>query len=73
MAWTKFIDAPCSVRCKATIRLKDGTTAQCGRKGPINGLCRQHESIRKNGKPCPQPGGGRGECGDGGVSAECGV
>lgn len=43
----RFIDAPTAVRCLATVRLRDGSTAQCGRRGVKlrDGLCVQHWRI----------------------------
>lgn len=38
----KFVDAPAHLRCKANIRLKDNSQAQCGRYAKKDGLCLQH-------------------------------
>ena len=42
---SQFIDAPIGQRCEAVITLKDGSTAQCGRYGKVDSLCRQHAKI----------------------------
>ena len=55
-----FRDAPPWARCKAAIRLKDGSGAQCGRwenegaRGNISGgsgFCTQHFNMFFEGKP----------------------
>lgn len=38
----RFNDAPSACRCQAVIRLKDKTTAQCGRYRKQGVLCTQH-------------------------------
>jgi hypothetical protein len=45
----RFVDAHPEKRCKATITLRDKTTAQCGRVGIPwrGGLCTQHEGIAR--------------------------
>lgn len=40
-----FVDAPLDQRCTATITLKDGSAAQCGRYRKIGTLCRQHDGM----------------------------
>src|SRR5258706_478039 len=45
----RFIDAPDASRCAATVYLRDGSGAQCGRnRRPPSALCTQHERIRQN-------------------------
>jgi hypothetical protein len=41
----RFFDAPDEVRCQASVVMKDGTTAQCGRRECMDGLgyCWQHQ------------------------------
>lgn len=43
----KFIDTPLNERCVFTIKLRDGTFAQCGRKKKLNELCLQHHKKIK--------------------------
>lgn len=44
---SRFIDAPNTVRCEATIRLSDNTTAQCGRRQAEGSkFCWQHQKKR---------------------------
>ena len=38
----RFRDAAGRDRCRAEIRLKDGSAAQCGRRGTDHGYCWQH-------------------------------
>ncbi len=40
-----FVDAPDRERCKAIVKLRDGTTANCGRRAVQDGLCTQHYKI----------------------------
>lgn len=51
----RFIDAPDAVRCRATIRLRDGSAAQCGRRQVPGFLCCwQHlktENVMSETKP----------------------
>jgi hypothetical protein len=53
MSARRFVDAPAAVRCLASVRLRDFSRAQCGRRGTVGGftvegvagkvrLCRQH-------------------------------
>ncbi len=37
-----FIDALSRERCKAIVTLRDGTTADCGRRATMDGHCWQH-------------------------------
>lgn len=39
---SRFRDAPNNCRCQAVIRLKDKSTAQCGRYRKFGVLCTQH-------------------------------
>ena len=41
----QFIDAPQGSRCTATVSLRDGTTAQCGRHAKVGTLCTQHAKM----------------------------
>ena len=41
----RFIDAPADQRCAWTVRLRDGSEAQCGRRKTGNNLCTQHQKI----------------------------
>lgn len=41
----RFVDAPQDERCAATISLRDGSLAQCGRRKKVGGLCRQHATL----------------------------
>jgi hypothetical protein len=59
MAKRVFRDAPQSLRCRAVVRLKDGTTAQCGRYGLLEyqanpavneRLCEQHAKMKLRGR-----------------------
>lgn len=43
----KFIDAPQHSRCVHTIKLKDGSTAQCGRWRKVGDYCTQHAKMRR--------------------------
>lgn len=56
----RFVDAPAPLRCRATVTLRDKTTAQCGRYGlreyaanpHVNRLlCEQHATMLLSGKP----------------------
>ena len=47
----KFIDAPQGERCRAVVTLKDGTTADCGRRAMTGDLCTQHAGMTKPGYP----------------------
>ena len=38
----QFIDAPTAERCHAVVTLRDKTTADCGRRAHVGGLCWQH-------------------------------
>lgn len=60
MAKRRFVDAPMWSRCRATVTLRDKTTAQCGRYGVreymanphVNDLlCEQHANMKLCGKP----------------------
>lgn len=42
MARRAFTAAKNQDRCKADIRLRDGSGAQCMRQGKVNGFCLQH-------------------------------
>ncbi len=42
-----FVDAPDHLRCRATVTLKDGSTAQCGRQSKDKGFCHQHSTSAK--------------------------
>lgn len=46
----RFVDAKQKIRCKAVITLRDGTSADCGRKAVLRGLCLQHYKIKAEGK-----------------------
>jgi uncharacterized Fe-S cluster-containing protein len=46
-ALRRFKDAPSVCRCQATVHLKDGTTAQCGRYRKLGVHCTQHSKIVK--------------------------
>lgn len=41
----RFIDAPSEDRCAWTIKLKDGSEAQCGRRKTDGDLCTQHSKM----------------------------
>lgn len=41
----RFVDAPAATRCTATITLKDGSAAQCGRHQKVGTLCTQHSKM----------------------------
>ena len=41
----KFHDAPYGERCMATVTLKDGSLAQCGRYRKLGILCLQHHRM----------------------------
>lgn len=41
----RFIDAAQHERCEATITLRDGSQAQCGRKHTDGQLCTQHRKM----------------------------
>lgn len=43
----KFTAAKNDVRCKADIRLRDGSGAQCMRAAKIDGYCKQHARLRR--------------------------
>lgn len=45
MSKRRFIDAPDSERCIATIFFKDGSGARCGRYRKLGQFCRQHQAI----------------------------
>ena len=40
-----FTDALYPLRCKAEIKLRDRSLAQCGRAAKVEGLCTQHHRI----------------------------
>lgn len=40
-----FIDAPTEQRCAWTVKLADGSEAQCGRYRKIGDLCTQHHKM----------------------------
>ena len=40
-----FVDATQIMRCQAKIVLKDKSTAQCGRRAVLGGLCAQHSKL----------------------------
>jgi hypothetical protein len=40
-----FIDALTEERCTWTVKLRDGSTAQCGRRKVVGDLCTQHAKI----------------------------
>lgn len=42
----RFIDATADERCEWTIKLRDGSEAQCGRKHTDGQLCTQHAKMR---------------------------
>lgn len=42
---SRFIDAPADERCEWTIKLRDGSGAQCGRRRVVGSLCTQHAKI----------------------------
>lgn len=47
----RFQDAPAEQRCGWTIKLRDGSTAQCGRRRKFGwGYCGQHIAMSKAGK-----------------------
>jgi hypothetical protein len=46
----RFVDAALSVRCAANIRLRDGSSAQCGRRRVELGFCRQHWRMFQRGR-----------------------
>ncbi len=41
----RFNDALQGERCQAVVTLRDGSTADCGRKSVTGGLCTQHAKI----------------------------
>jgi len=41
----RFIDAPIDERCEASIVLKDGSGAQCGRRKREESFCFQHSKL----------------------------
>src|SRR5271156_2074153 len=41
----RFVDAGTSQRCAAVVRLRDGSTADCGRRRVREDLCTQHAKI----------------------------
>lgn len=41
----RFIDATAEERCEWTVTLRDGSTAQCGRRHTDGQLCTQHAKI----------------------------
>ena len=43
----RFIDAPYEHRCQWTVKLPDGSEAQCGRRRTVGTLCTQHAKIAK--------------------------
>jgi hypothetical protein len=45
MAGRRFIDAPYELRCEWTIKLADGSEAQCGRRKVRGLLCTQHQKM----------------------------
>jgi hypothetical protein len=57
-----FTDAPQFFRCRATVTLRDKSSAQCGRwfnkaydqHGPLGGLCTQHAEMVHKGKKVRQ-------------------
>ncbi len=50
----RFIDAPTGERCEWTIRLRDGSEAQCGRKRAFGArFCTQHAKMEKRGELQP--------------------
>jgi len=62
----RFIAAANSERCHAVVKLRDGSTADCGRKAKSTRLCRQHEKAAGCDCQCPEP-----ESGAKLVSNEC--
>jgi len=54
----KYTAALLGNRCKADIKLKDGSGAQCQRASVAKGLCRQHFKMRET-FSCPWCGSGR--------------
>lgn len=50
MTLRRFRDAPSFARCQAVIRLKDKSTAQCGRYRKTGVLCTQHAKQRSTNK-----------------------
>jgi len=43
-----YIDPPTRDRCRATVTLTDGSTAQCGRRAGESGYCWQHAAQTTN-------------------------
>lgn len=43
----RFIDAPTEQRCSWTVRLADGSEAQCGRYTKVRDLCTQHHKMHE--------------------------
>lgn len=41
----RFIDASAEERCEWTVTLRDGSTAQCGRRHTDGQLCTQHAKM----------------------------
>jgi len=41
-----YLDPPAKLRCQATITLRDGSKAQCGRRRKVGGLCTQHDAMK---------------------------
>lgn len=54
MAKRRWTDAPPAERCAATVTLRDGTTAQCGRR-KVEGdeRCWQHQRSRPRSAAAP--------------------
>lgn len=45
MSASRFIDADAEARCRWTIKLSDGSEAQCGRRHVDGDLCTQHAKM----------------------------
>lgn len=52
----RFIDAPAEQRCAWTVKLRDGSQAQCGRRKVVGDLCTQHAKMAERWK-CEHCGG----------------
>jgi hypothetical protein len=49
----RYINPPPLQRCIHTIRLRDGSLAQCGRRRVISAFCRQHHAMFSAANPMP--------------------
>lgn len=45
MSTRRFIDADAEQRCEWTVKLRDGSLAQCGRRHTDGQLCTQHAKM----------------------------